>query len=274
MMALRAARAFTGRDKVLRFAGSYHGSADVVLPDPSPGLAAGIASEALTAPVDDPSRALALLECAGESLAAVLIDLMPNRAGLVPASRDFVQALCERARETEALVVVDEVITFRLAFEGLAFEYGIVPDLTVLGKTIGGGLPIGAFGGREDVMGVFTGESASAVAHGGTFTANPVTMAAGSAALAHLDREAVTRLNALGERLRAELRGLGFKVTGRGSLLRVWPGDGDHAGLWWRLYHQGVLIAANGLACTSTPMTDAVIADAVGRFAQAGASGS
>jgi glutamate-1-semialdehyde 2,1-aminomutase len=274
MMALRAARAFTGRDEVLRFEGSYHGSADVVLPDPSPGLSAGIASEALTAPADDPDRALALIESHGQSLAAVLIDLMPNRAGLVPADEDFVRALCKRARDAGALVVVDEVISFRLAVEGLAFEYGIAPDLIALGKTIGGGLPIGAFGGREDVMHVFADAPGSRVAHGGTFTANPVTMAAGSAALANLDRDAVARLNALGDQLRRELRELGFRVTGSGSLLRVWPDDGDHAGLWWRLYDQGVLIAGNGLACTSTPMTDAVIGDVLTRFEKAGVTGS
>jgi glutamate-1-semialdehyde 2,1-aminomutase len=272
MMALRAARAFTGRDKVLRFAGSYHGSSDVVLPDSSPGLPAALASVALTAPADDPDSALALIESHAANLAAVLIDLMPNRAGLVPVDHEIAHALATRARDAGALVVVDEVITFRLAVEGLALGYGITPDLIVLGKTIGGGLPIGAFGGRRDVMQVFVGDPASRVAHGGTFTANPVTMAAGIAALANLDPEAIAHLNRLGDRLRAELRGLGFRVTGRGSLLRVWPNDSDHAGLWWRLYEQGVLIAGNGLACTSTPMTDAIVGDAVTRFAQAGAS--
>jgi glutamate-1-semialdehyde 2,1-aminomutase len=264
MAALRLARAYTGRPAVLRFAGCYHGAYDGVLNSPR-GVPPGLAADTVLVEWGD----VAALERAaaehGPRLAGVLVDLMPNRAGLRPATPEFAAAVGRAARETGALLVVDEVITFRLEHGGLQSAYDLAPDLVTLGKAIGGGLPVGAFGGREDVMALFDPHGADPLEHGGTFTANPPTMRAGLAALELLTPAEIARINALGDRLRAGLAALGHTVHGRGSLTRVIAADED-AG-WWRLYRAGVLIGRHGLLCVSTPMDDAVIDEVLERFA-------
>jgi glutamate-1-semialdehyde 2,1-aminomutase len=262
MMAIRVARAATGRAAVLRFAGAYHGTYDAVVAADAPGV---VARDSVEVPVGDAEGLLAALDTFGPRLAAVVFDAMPNRAGLRPASHEFVELLRRETERRGILLIQDEVLTFRVARSGLHGLYGIRPDLVVLGKLIGGGLPVGAVGGREDVMARFDPRRDGAVGHGGTFSANPVTLRAGLAALAAWDDAAIDRLNALGDRLRETLAGQGWEITGRGSLLRVHVDD--PAALWWRLYRAGVLIAVNGLACLSTPMDQTVldrVADAFG----------
>jgi glutamate-1-semialdehyde 2,1-aminomutase len=262
MMAVRVARAATGRDMVLRFEGAYHGSADVVAG--GPGITAGVAQEVVVVPVGDEPAFEAALERHGERLAAVLFDAMPNRAGLRPADPAFVTRLREATAERGILLIADEVLTFRLAPGGLHSLYGITPDLVTLGKVIGGGFPVGAIGGRADVMARFDPSAPDSVGHGGTFTANPVTMRAGLASLELLTPEEIDRINGLGDRLRASLGAQGWEVTGRGSLLRVHTADPRE--LWWRLYRQGVAIAVNGLACLSTAMDEATIDEVEAAF--------
>jgi glutamate-1-semialdehyde 2,1-aminomutase len=194
----------------------------------------------------------------------VLVDLMPNRAGLRPATPEFAGAVARAAGDAGALLVVDEVITFRLEHGGLQSAYDIRPDLVTLGKAIGGGLPVGAFGGREDVMALFDPHGPDPLEHGGTFTANPPTMRAGLASLELLSAAEIARINALGDRLRAGLAALGHTVHGRGSLTRVIADDED--ALWWRLYRAGVLIGRHGLLCVSTPMDEAVIDEVLERW--------
>jgi glutamate-1-semialdehyde 2,1-aminomutase len=160
------------------------------------------------------------------------------------------------------------VITFRLSYGGLQDEYDATPDLTTLGKVIGGGFPVGAFGGRLDIMNVFDPRGSDAVAHGGTFSANPVTMSAGLAAMRLLDRTEIQRINGLGDRLRRELQAAGYRVNGHGSVLRIVE-DLDMTALWWRLYRSGVLIAQNGLMSISTAMNDATIDAVVEKFKEA-----
>ena len=189
---------------------------------------------------------------------------MPNRAGLRPASEDYVALLRRETERRGILLILDEVLTFRVARGGLHSLYGIRPDLVTLGKLIGGGLPVGAVGGREDVMAHFDPRRIDAVGHGGTFSANPVSLRAGLAALEAWDDAAIERLNALGDHLRETLAGQGWSVTGRGSLLRVHVPDSP--ALWWRLYRAGVLIAVNGLACLSTPMDEDTLAEVAGVF--------
>jgi glutamate-1-semialdehyde 2,1-aminomutase len=255
MMAIRAARAFTGRAGVLRFEGCYHGTADPALPASSPGLTPGAASELVTVPVGDAEALARALDERGEELACVIVDLMPARAGLSAIEPAFVDLLRRETAERRIVLVVDEVITFRLARGGLQQLYGLPPDLVTFGKVIGGGFPVGAFGGRAEVMAVFDPRRERPVPHGGTFTANPVTARAGLAGLQLLDEGAIARINGLGDLLRERLAAAGHEVSGRGSLLQV-QGDPER---WWRLYRAGVLVAQNGLMAISTPMDEEVV---------------
>jgi glutamate-1-semialdehyde 2,1-aminomutase len=265
MMAIRAARVATGRPGLLRFEGAYHGTYDAVATETSPGVPDGVRGDVAVVPFDDEAAFLAALEERGDDLACVLFDLMPNRAGLRQASEGFAALVREETRRRGIALIVDEVITFRLSYGGLQERYGIEADLVTFGKVIGGGFPIGAFGGRADVMAAFDPSGPGHVPHGGTFSANPVAMRAGLAALQLLDREAIERVNALGDRLRAELRDLGLEMVGRGSLLQVAVERAD----WWRLYEAGVLFAPNGLGAVSTVMDDAVVDEVVARVARA-----
>jgi glutamate-1-semialdehyde 2,1-aminomutase len=216
-------------------------------------------------PFGDAERFLAALDEHDGHLACVLMDLMPNRAGLVPAGDAFVDLVRNQTEARGIVWIVDEVITFRLSYGGFADRYDAIPDMVTLGKVIGGGFPVGAFGGRTDIMRVFDPREAEAVDHGGTFSANPVTMSAGLAALRLLDREAIERINGLGDRLRRELQESGYRVNGYGSVLRI-VGDLDLTALWWCLYEAGVLIARNGLMSISTAMDDSTIDAVVAAF--------
>ena len=153
-----------------------------------------------------------------------------------------------------ALVVVDEIITYRLGLAGLEEQYGLVPDVLTVAKIIGGGFPVGAVGGRPDVMACFDPEQSTGIHWGGTFSANPVTMAAGAASLVVYGPLEIEALNRRGDALRERLAAAGLEVTGRGSLLRVFAED--PTGAWWEMYRRGVLISVNGLIALSTAMTD------------------
>ncbi len=263
MTAIRVARRATERTHVLRFGGAYHGAYDAVVD--TGGVSPGMASETVTVPFGDVEALRAAVRRHGDALACVLLDLMPNRAGLRPASLEFATAVQEEAERCGALLVVDEVITARLTPAGLHSDYALRPDLVTLGKMVGGGFPIGVLGGRADVMSVVSPGAERPVGHGGTFTANPVTMRAGLAAMACFDEAEVRRLNALGDRLREQLSQLGHVVTGRGSLLRLHPRR-PMAEQWWALYEAGVLVAGNGLMALSTPMTETAVDELVSRF--------
>jgi glutamate-1-semialdehyde 2,1-aminomutase len=191
----------------------------------------------------------------GEQIAAVIIDLMPNRAGLKPADHDFVEHVRAETRARGVLLIVDEVITFRLGLAGLHRQYRINPDLVTLGKIIGGGFPVGAVGGRLDVMAVFDPLRERHIGWGGTFSANPVTMTAGLVALEDFDADQIDHLNARGADLRERLTAAGVSVSGCGSLLQIHEAV-DIKALWWELYRAGVLAGTNGLLALSTPMSD------------------
>lgn len=270
MLAVRAARAATGRDGLLRFANCYHGSWDAVVRRGSHGVPAAAQRDVLTMALGDGDAFVAALDEHEGRLAAVLLDLMPNRAGLRPLDASFAELVREQTARRRIALVIDEVITFRLAPGGMQSLYGIEGDLIALGKMIGGGFPVGAVGGRADFMGVFDPRRPDAVAHGGTFSANPVTMRAGLAALQAFGPADIRRVNALGDCLREGLRERGWSVTGQGSLLQI--GSQDPTALWWRLYEAGVLIAANGLVCISTPMDEQAIERVLGAFERVGAA--
>ncbi|MCC6660422.1 MAG: aspartate aminotransferase family protein [Phycisphaerales bacterium] len=248
LCALKVARAFTGRPKIAKVEGAYHGVYDYaeVSQTASPadwgpadhpasvpvcaGTPAGVLGDVVVIPFNDTERALALLEAEADRLACVLIDPLPHRVGMMPAADAFIAAIHAWARRRGALLVFDEVITFRCGYGGAQERYAVRPDLTALGKIIGGGFPVGALAGRADVMDVLNPlRTPLLFPHSGTFSANPVTMTAGLTAMRHFDRDAVARLNALGERARERIRAairdaqVPLSVTGAGSLFRIHP---------------------------------------------------
>jgi len=183
-------------------------------------------------PFNQPEAAARIIRSHGSRLAAVLIDLMPIYTGCVPATRDFLTAVTAAARAVGAVVILDEVISFRLGYRGGQGVFDIDPDLTTLAKIIGGGFPVGAVAGKEAVMAVFDHRKGKPpVAASGTFTANMVTMTAGRIGMELLTEEAFDRLNALGDRVRESLaqamRNSGYpgQITGHGSIFKIHTHD-------------------------------------------------
>ncbi len=201
MSALRLARGFTGRSRIVKFAGCYHGHADSLLiragsgvatlslPD-SPGVPEAVAELTLTVPYNDIDSLRLVFERYGEQIAAVIVEPVAGNMGLVLPQGGFLQAVRDITRAYDALLIFDEVMTgFRVSYGGAQELYGITPDLTTLGKVIGGGLPVGAYGGREDIMAMVA--PLGPVYQAGTLSGNPLAMAAGLATIRLLQREGV-----------------------------------------------------------------------------------
>lgn len=189
MSVLRLMRAFTGREKIIKFEGCYHGHADMFLvkagsgvatlglPD-SPGVPKTTTSNTLTAPFNDLEAVKALFAENPEQIAGVILEPVVGNAGFIPPDAGFLPGLQEIVREHGALLVFDEVMTgFRIAYGGAQEKFGITPDLTTLGKIIGGGLPVGAYGGRRDIMSMVA--PAGPMYQAGTLSGNPLAMTAG-----------------------------------------------------------------------------------------------
>ena len=197
MSAVRAARAFTGRDKVVKFAGHYHGHADLLLaragsgvatlglPD-SPGVPAAVTADTLVVPFNDPAALHEVFARHGGQIAAVLVEPIAGNMGLVRPQEGFLELLRDTTRAHGSLLVFDEVMVgFRVHPGGAHALFGVTPDLTILGKVIGGGLPVGAYGGRADVMRLMAPDGP--VYQAGTLSGNPLAMAAGLALLRELE---------------------------------------------------------------------------------------
>ncbi|MCL4722178.1 MAG: glutamate-1-semialdehyde 2,1-aminomutase, partial [Gammaproteobacteria bacterium] len=194
MSALRLARAATGRSLILKFDGCYHGHADALLVRAGSGLAgeadsagvpAGVTADTLVASLDDIAGLRNLFAARGLEIAAAIIEPLPANHGLLPQRQEFLDALAWQCQQHGALLVFDEVISgFRVAFGGMAELTGIRPDLVTYGKILGGGLPVGAYGGRREIMEQVA--PAGPVYQAGTLAANPVAMAAGLATLRQL----------------------------------------------------------------------------------------
>jgi len=213
MSAIRLARGFTGRDKVVKFAGNYHGHSDCMLVEAgsgvmtagvpgSAGVPAGCAHDTLTASYNDLENVRALFEGNPEQVAAVIVEPVAANMGVVPPAPGFLEGLRALCDEQGALLIFDEVICgFRLAYGGAAQRFGVTPDLVTYGKIIGGGMPVGAFGGRGDIMQLMA--PAGPVYQAGTLSGNPIAMTAGLAQLRELHDhpEHYERLEAAGERL-------------------------------------------------------------------------
>ncbi len=275
LMALSAARAWTGRDKLMAFEGAYHGGVFIYKAGGSP----------LNAPFpmvmgryNDAERTLALIERHARDLAAIVVEPMMGAAGCIPGEPAFLGALREASTRHGIVLVFDEVMTSRLSPGGLQQALGITPDMTTLGKYLGGGLSFGAFGGRAEIMQRFDPRSPDAFPHAGTFNNDALTMAAGLAGITEVFTPAAAHaLNAAGDRLRERLdgamkaRGAPLQVTGLGSMMCVHfaagdirtpedaaAGDGSAAALFHiEMIARGHYIARRGMINLSLPMTDA-----------------
>ena len=220
MSAIRLARAFTRRDRILKFAGCYHGHADALLASAgsglatlaipsSPGVPPRTTEDTIVCPYNDVEAAAAAVARYGEGLAAILVEPVAGNMGVVPPEPGFLDALRSLADASGALLVFDEVITgFRVARGGAQERFGVTPDLTILGKIVGGGLPLAAFGGRADVMERLA--PAGDVYQAGTLSGNPLATAAGLSVLRRLREPSVyEELERLGMRLEAGLAPFG-----------------------------------------------------------------
>jgi glutamate-1-semialdehyde 2,1-aminomutase len=237
MSALRVARAATGRSKILKFDGCYHGHADGMLVRAGSGLAgptaatsagipAGTLAHTVVAPLDSEQVMDEVFKVAGDDLAAVILEPVPANYGLLIQRHAWLQHLVERCRKADALLILDEVITgFRSGPEGAAGVLGIVPDLVCYGKVIGGGFPVAAYGGRADLMNLVA--PAGPVYQAGTLSANPVGMRAGLVTLEQMaDREG---WRVLEHRTETFVTGLAERLAESGSDLGV----ARHASIFW-----------------------------------------
>jgi glutamate-1-semialdehyde 2,1-aminomutase len=272
LLAANIARALTGRQRVAVAAFSYHGGYE--------GLDwhnAANANGPVVFPANDVEGTVEALGD-GRDFAAVFVELVQHAGGVMPTSHEYLTFLRDFTRQSGALLVFDEVVTLRLAHGGRQEVLGVSPDLTSMGKIIGGGMPIGAVGGGADIMGS-TSPQRGALLHNGTFNGNRLAMVAGAAALDLLDRSAIERINGLGDRLAeairaaATARGLGVSVTSCGSLLTVHAlpdvqsaAQGQTAAsqplrrlLHLKLLQHGLFIAPRGEFVISTAMDEHTI---------------
>ena len=271
MNAIRAARGFTGRARIATVEGGYHG------------LAADATAGVVVLPFNEIDAAEGILEAEGEQLAAVVVEPVLGSAGMIPAERDYLEMLRETTRRLGIILIFDEVVSFRIAAGGAQEYFGVLPDLTCLGKLIGGGFPLGAFGGRADIMALFDPtQGPPPIPHPGSHNANPIGMVAGAVTLELLTPPAIELLNARGATVRRDLAaafadaGIAAQITGLGSLFAIHLTDqlvrsyrdtlGSDTNLRHRiflgLFNEGVQIDPRGVGNVSTAIGE----DEVGRI--------
>ena len=244
--AIRAARAFTGKRKLVKCEGAYHGNHDAiqisVMPPLDkagsadspravaafPGISESAVDDIYIVPYNNIVAAERIIRQHADELAAVIVEPVNGQCGMVPGQPEFLEGLRRVTDELGIVLIFDEVIAFRIAYGGAQDYYGITPDLTCFGKVIGGGMPVGAFGGREDIMSMWDPSRGGAtVQHAGTFNGNPMTAAAGIATLETLTPDRYVHLEKLGDLVRSELRALFAElevpmgVTGIASLFAL-----------------------------------------------------
>jgi glutamate-1-semialdehyde 2,1-aminomutase len=304
MFAIRVARAFTGRRGIAKAEGGFHGTYDAVSVSVGPdsaesgrgnaprsvpatrGLAPGSIESVVVFPFNDIPATEAVIQQHKDDLAAVFIEPVLGVGGIIPATREYVEAIRKITRRYGILLIFDEIISLRVAPGGAQSLLEVTPDLTIMGKIIGGGYPVAAFGGRADLMALLDpSDGSAAIPHSGTFNGNPVGMVAGIATLTELTPATYDKLNGMGEDLRARLRalftrkGLKAHVTGIGSLLNLHFTDVEprnyrmaHARdsallqrVFFGLLNEGIFIAPRGMVCLSTPMGE----EEIGMFVRA-----
>lgn len=291
MNTIRAARAFTGRNRIAKVEGGYHGTLDDVMVSINPtaaeagsrsrpqaaagsrGLAPKAVASVTVLPFNDPDGAAAIIEAEGDELAAVLVEPVLGSAGMIPAERDYLDLLRETTRRKGIILIFDEVVSLRIAYGGGQEYFNLLPDLTCLGKLIGGGFPLGAFGGRADIMAMFDPSgSRPLIPHPGSHNANPIGIVAGAVTLELLTPMAIKQLDARGAALRQNLAaafsevGLPAQITGLGSLFALHLTDRPVRSyrdtldsntdlrhqIFLGLFNEGVLIDPRGVGNLST----------------------
>ena len=302
-MAIRAARAFTGRPKIAKMEGGYHGSHDSVeisvrpsaeaggpveTPVPvggSAGISQRVLDDVVIIPYNNLEAAQRILCAHASELAGVIVEPILGSVGFVPAEREFLVGLSAEAKRQGIVFILDEVQSFRLDRGGAQRLFGITPDMTCFGKIIGGGFPVGAFGGRRDIMALFnTAAGQGTIPHAGTFNANPITMTAGIATLEQLTPPVYAHLNGMGDRLRERLSALGAQyqvpmcVSGIGSMWKIHFSETAvrnyrdtlqssilmHTALFLFGLNRGIFLSEGGRCCLSVPIGDPELASYLG----------
>jgi len=275
LMAIRVARGATGKDLLLKTDGCYHGNYDpIVFPSDATGIPKSAQGDSIVVPYNDKAAAEKAIVENKDKLAAVIVEGAMGAAGGIPPRDGYLEHLRKVTQDNGVLLILDEVISLRLAWGGTQALYKIKPDLTTMAKIIGGGFPVGAIGGREDIMQLFNPQ-AHRVYHAGTLNANPMTATAGVATLEQLGPKEIDHINKLGESfaeaVRAIFKRLNIKgqVTGIGSLQNVHFSDKpiingksareankDLLHLYYlAMIERGIFSAARGMYVMSTPMT-------------------
>ncbi|ATO43154.1 glutamate-1-semialdehyde 2,1-aminomutase [Loigolactobacillus coryniformis] len=213
MSAIRLARGYTKRDKIVKFIGNYHGHSDSLLVDAgsglatfnitkSPGVPEALAYDTLTVAYNDEAAIKKVFAAHGDEIACVIVEPVAGNMGVIPAKKSFLQTLRQVTSDHGALLIFDEVMTgFRAAFHGAQALYGITPDLTTLGKVVGGGLPVGVFGGRREIMHEITPDGP--IYHAGTLSGNPLAMTGGISTIKQLNEDLYTAMDQKVTRLMA-----------------------------------------------------------------------
>jgi glutamate-1-semialdehyde 2,1-aminomutase len=303
LFAIRAARAHTKKDAIVKMDGGYHGSHDVVDVNVTPdisgaehpaahlerGVPQSVLNDVVIVPFNDLGAAEKALSAHRDRLAALIVEPVMGAGGGIPPEPGYLKGLRELTQKYGVLLIFDEIISFRMHAGGMQAREGVTPDLTALGKIIGGGFPVGAFGGKREIMERFAPFHAENLAHSGTFNGNNITMAAGLAAMELYDQAAADRLNALGDRMRSGFKqamartGIHGQVLGLGSVVVVMWRTGRNtkarhsvesviaagalpAFLHLEMLNRGIYFAGRGMFAVSTPMTEKEIDRTVEAF--------
>lgn len=305
MFAIRAAKAFTKKDAIIKMLGGYHGTHDSAcisvspsLTRPTPhgiqapavpdqwGVPKNVADNVLVAPYNDPEAVESILKQHADKVACILVEPFLGTTGMIPARPGYLKGLRELANRYHVLLILDEVQSFRLSTGGAQQKFGVEADLTTFGKIIGGGLSVGAFGGRSEIMQMYDQRNQEPLNQSGTFNGNRPTMAAGRVAVEMLDQPAIDRIDRLGERLQLGMekaiacQNVPMSVTREGSLLNVHmsaekPHDYDTAfraqtpvsKLWYlEMVNRGIFPAKRGLFVISTAIDESVVDRAIHAF--------
>lgn len=292
MHAARAARAFTGKTKIVKLEGGYHGTSDLfeasVEPDmkqvgdlenpvavaDSKGVPQQTLSQVLVVPFNRIDITKRIIENNKDDIAAFIMEPVQGSAGQIEPEREYLAFVREITKQYGIILIFDEVITFRMSTGGAQKYYGVTPDLTTLGKIIGGGIPVGAFGGKAEIMELYD-PARKIMSHSGTFNGNALAMAGGIAALKHLGEREIAQINQLGENFREKLKGvyqeigLNILINGVASLSNIIFSNAkitEYRGiahsyeefnvlLSLGLINKGIFMAPRGMLAMSTPMT-------------------